>query len=238
MTVPATLNTADLIIRRAMSNAGWLALGDDPSSEELAEYMGRLNTLINFYQTEGLKLWLQNDLSVTLTAGTATYTFGTSGSVVMSKPLRIIDDGYFLDANSNRRPIALISRNEYNKLSNITEEGPINSYWPDKGQNLLTVKFWMTPDAEAATGTAHLIIQQQATNFVSLTDLMNFPVEWLIALEWGLAHQICTGQPASIVKRCTEMAMFYKEKLENWDVEDADSSIQPDQQGVLVYRTR
>lgn len=238
MTVPSTLNTADRAIRLGMIDAGKLAEGDDPTSEQLALGLGRLNDLINFEMTQGLKLWTQLDLSIPLTAGNGTYTITSGGLVNLTKPCRIIDEGYYLDNNNRSRPIFLISRDDYVRLSNKTDQGAINQYWPDKQQSQIVVKTWLVPDTNAATGTMHLAVQQQITNFVSLTDTMNFPSEWFLWLRWAFAAEIATGQPKQVIDRCEAKATMYRIALEDWDVEDAPTSFQPNQQSVLVYRTR
>ena len=225
MTTPAT-NTPQRVIKYAMINAGLLADGTDPSSDNYANYMIRLNDLINFWQTQGLKLWLQTDLSITLVAGTALYSLYPSGTVAMTKPLRVVQ-GYFQDSAGTRRPLIPISREEYSRLSTVTQQGPITQYFVDKQYDRLNVSFWLVPDSTAATGTGHLIIQSQATNLVSLTDTIQFPQEWFIALCWGLADEICTGQPQAIMDRCQQRAMTYRDALENWDVEDAPTRFEP-----------
>lgn len=224
MTTPTTLNTASRAIRLAMVDAGLLQEGDDPNSDQYAEHMGRLNDMANLWQTQGLKLWLNEDLPVTLVAGTSSYFFGTAGI----KPTRVIQ-GYYQDSNDVRRPLTVMSRDEYTRLSQLTQQGPINSYFVDKQQLTLNVFFWLTPDTEAATGSAGLIIQNSVEQVTQLTDTMNFPVEWFMALRWGLADEICTGQPPDITQRCAAKAAAYFDILNNWDVEDAPTFFQPDQ---------
>ena len=65
MTTPA-INTPKAIIDTALRNAGKLQEGQLPSSEQYAMYMGDLQRLTNLWQTQGLKLWLQTDLSIPL----------------------------------------------------------------------------------------------------------------------------------------------------------------------------
>ena len=231
MTAPTNFNTPDRIIRMAMVDAGYLQDGDDPTSEQFANYLNRLNDLINLWQTKGLKLWLGSDLSVPLTAGQATYTFGPGGSVDMTKPLRVLQ-GYYLDTSDTKRPLLPLSRDEYTRLSNVVQLGALNSYFVDKQQSVLSISFWLTPDTTAATGTAQLIIQQQVVNLVSLNDDMNFPQEWFMALRWGLADDICTGQPQAIMDRCFTKAEMFRTALEDWDVEDASTVFQPDQRSA------
>ena len=143
--------------------------------------MRRLTDVINLEQTRGLKLWLNVDTTVTLTAGLGSYTFGPSGSVVMAKPPRVLE-AWYVDVGNNRRPLNPMSWRDYIALGRIADTGQINSYFVDKQQTQLRVLFWRLPDATAATGTVHLLLQTQVTNFIAVTETMNFPVEWRIFL--------------------------------------------------------
>ena len=227
MTTAASFGTPDRCIRYALADAGLLQEGDDPTSEQFANCTNRLNDIINLCQATGLKLWTQNDQSVTLVASQATYTLKPSGSVNITKPMRVLQ-AFFLDSSNNRRPLVVLSRDEYTRLSKVTQTGEINSYFVDKLATQLSVIFWLTPDATAATGTAHLILQSQITNFTGITDELNFPQEWFMYLRWALADDICTGQPQAIMDRCAMKAGIYKAILEDWDVEDASTSFAPD----------
>jgi hypothetical protein len=236
MATNPVFNTAYQIIVDAMRDVGKLRAGGAPDPDIMSEYMRRFNKLLNFYQTKGLKLWLIQDLAITLlppissTQGVALYTFGPSGTVVMPKPLRVIS-GYYLDINNNQRPLIPMSyADEYKRLSNVLQPGAINSYAVDKQALTLNVYFWNAPDSfTAANGSAHLMLETQAQNLVNVTDTMLFPIEWSLLLEWGFANQISTGQPMAIVARTAAMEAQYLEAMEGWDVEDADTMLQPDQ---------
>jgi hypothetical protein len=230
MTAP-NLNTPISIISDAYFDAGLLQEGQTPNSEQLVMGMRKLEDIINLWQTQGLKLWLLEDLAVTLVAGQGTYTFGPAGSVVMAKPLRVIE-AYYADANQIRRPLIPMSWNEYTRLSQINQAGQLNSYFVNKQQTVLSVFFWLIPDAVAATGQAHLVLQRQVTNFINLEETMNFPIEWRIALRWGLADELATGQPQAIMDRCQQRAQAYRVMLEDWDVEDASTRFAPDNRGM------
>lgn len=227
MSVPND-NSAYSIICDALTDAGKLNRGDEPDSEILSDAKRRLNDMINLWQTQGLRLWLQYDLPVPLVAGQNPYVIGPGGNVNMTKPLRVLDSCYYLDSASNRRPLIPLARDDWMRLSQVNQVGSINSLFVDKQQLSLVVWFWPPPDTTAATGVAHLLIEQQVANFVNLTDDMNFPIEWRIALHWGLASQMATGQPKSVQERCDAFAVAYFMALDNWDVEDAPTQIQPD----------
>jgi len=223
----ASTNTPSSIITDSYFDAGLIQEGEVPNADQISSGFRKLGDLINLWQTQGLKLWLLEDLPVTLVAGQGTYTFGQTGTVIMDKPTRVID-AYYEDVNNIRRPLIPLSWNDYVRLSQVTQKGALNSYFVDKQQSLLSVFFWLVPDALAATGKAHLIIQKQVANYPALTSEMNFPQEWRIALRWGLADELATGQPQAIMDRCQQRSMQYRMMLEDWDVEDAPTKFAPD----------
>jgi len=229
MTAPTNFGTPDRIIRMAMKDAGLLQEGDDPLSEQFADGLNRLNDLINFEQTQGLKLWLQYDLTIPLVEGQRIYTIKPSGNVDMTKPTRVLDSGYYMDSNSIRRPLIMVSRDEYTRLSNPTGQGPVTSYFVDKLRTELDVYLWLVPDAQAATGAAHVLIQQQIPNLVSLTEDMTLPTEWFLWARWALASDMASGQPQAVIDRCLGFSEGYRQALEAWDVEDAGTFFTPDQ---------
>ena len=220
-----------------MKDAGKLQDGQIPNGEQFADYSMRLNDVINTLQTQGLRLWTQTDQSVTLVSGTRDYTMKSGGSVNITRPTRVLQ-GYYLDSSSNRRPIYPISWDEWLRLSTTTTEGAISQYFVQKQVAQLTVSFWLTPDDEAATGTAHLLIQQQITNFTGLYDTIDFPPEWMLTLRWNLAADICAGQPQTVIDRCEQKAAFYRNLMDNWDVEDAATRFTPDAQATSGYAAR
>lgn len=228
MTVVAT-NTPYAVISDAYMEAGLLQEGDTLKGEQIAKGIRRLTDLILFEQTQGLKLWLQTDTAVPLVTGQTTYAFDPGGDVSITRPLRVLQ-GYYLNTQGTKTPLVVLSRDEYTRLSQVSQVGSINSYFVDKQQLSLNVSFWLTPDqSTAVNGQGHVILQQQLAQFSGLTDTMNFPLEWRIFLVWGLADQICTGQPETIMQRCAQMAEKYRMMLEDWDVEDAPTMFAPDQ---------
>lgn len=215
-------NNAYGIITDAMVDAGLLQDGDRPNSDQLAVNMRRLNDTINLWQTQGLKLFLQEEVTVPLTVGQTQYVLGPSGpAVVMARPPRILQ-GFIVGPGAVRRPLVNISRDEWERLSQITgNNGQINSFMVDKQAVQTNLNLWPAPDTVEATNTATFLMQVQAPNPLALTDQVGFPQEWRIALRWGLADDICTGQPTTIMQRCSEKARMYRDALEDWDVEDA-----------------
>ena len=233
MTTPS-INTPYSIIADALLDCGLLQEGQEPGGEQYASGLRRLRDLINgWFQIKGLKLWVNQDITVPLVAGTAAYTFAPAGSVVMTKPLRALIGYYLYTATNTRRPLTPMSWQEYLTLGQAgtlaANRGTITQYFVDKQATQLSVTFWQCPDTnEAANGAVHLLMQVQITNPTELDETMNFPEEWRLALRWGLANDWCTGQPQTIMDRCANNAAMYSAALEDWDVEDADTRFQSD----------
>jgi len=227
MAAPASLYTPLRMIRQALKDCGRLQTGEEPKGEVLADALERINDLINFWQTQGLKLWLNSVQSITPVAGTALYTLGPAGAILSTKPTRVIE-GWRVTSTGQRTPLTSLSWNEYHRLGNLTTPGYTNSYFVDKQAANLLVRFWPVPDTAVATGTLELLLQTQSAAPTELDETISFPVEWYLALRWALADELASGQPAIIMDRCAGKANFYRQALEDWDVEDTPTRFQPD----------
>jgi hypothetical protein len=214
-------NTVYGIINDAMQDAGLLQEGSEPNSEQLSNGMRRLCDLINLWQTQGLKLFLQEEISVDLTAGQGTYTVNPIG-LSPAKHLRILQGRVVNTSGQTLRELRSISWNEWNGLPHA-QSGTVTGYLVDKQASSLIVKVWNTPDSVEATNNLILLVHKQAVNPYNLESDVAFPQEWRVALRWGLADDICTGQPQAIMDRCQSRAEAFRSALEDWDVEDTDT---------------
>lgn len=222
----AVSNTAYGIIADAMQDAGLLREGSIPNSQQLATNLRRLCDIINVYQTYGCKLFLLQEIEITLIDGTNSYTVNPTSGLYPTKHMRI-DQARIQTPEGVYRPINQISWNEWNSLPQ-TNEGAITGYLEDRQPTSLNIKVWNTPDTEEALNTLVLLVRTQAANPYNLETNVSFPQEWRMALRWGLADDIATGQPQAIMDRCRGKATYYREILEDWDVEGAQVTFAPD----------
>lgn len=233
MSSSPTDGTAGYIIFEAMFEAGKRSKGSNPSPEDYATWMNRLNNMRKMWCTQGLKLFTWQDYALVLSAGKNLYTFSPTGDVRIPLPKRVIQSYYLYNGeDGNQRPLTVLSWDEWNRLSNKNSPSEPNSYFVDRQSTVLNYWIWLTPDVFTSTqGTVHVVLQNEATQLSMLTDTTGFPPEWTLALIWGLADEKCTGSPTDVQSRCKERAAYYREILENWDVEEASTSFQPDSRG-------
>jgi hypothetical protein len=224
-----TTNTAKAVIEKAYVDAGKVQRGGVPTPSQYLDGLDRLNDIINLEQTQGLKLWLETETTVTLVVGQQMYSLYPLGDVAITKPLRV-KQVIYVDSYGTARELIPVSRDEWTRLSNRTETGAIHSYFTEKLADRLNVYVWNKPDTTEATGSVKLVLHNQATNPAIVSEETAFPPEWVIFLRWALAEDLSTGMPEVIIQRCAGKAEIYRQKLEGWDVEDAPTYFQPDTQ--------
>lgn len=224
---------ANTVIEWAMRDAGLIDFEEYPESEDYRQYLGRLNALINFEQTQGLKLWLQENITFTPILNQQQYLWGPAGDIVSARPTRVIE-GFFTFPTSltagiqTRYPLYQLSRQEFNQLGVLNVPGITNSFFIDKQQVNLIVWLWLDPDAFTSTASVTFVTQTQINQVISITDQMNFPIEWFQFLHWALACEIDQGQPMAVQAKNEGMRDYYRAALESFDVEDTSTYIQAD----------
>ena len=223
------MTTALQIITNGLKDAGLVELTGTPSSDQQAVALERLNNLINMWVVQGLKLWLLEDIAIPLTLGQTKYVLSPTGDVVMPRPLRI-EFCYYKGSTGYQRPLNILSWQGYKSLSQVNVPGSISGYFVDKQATHTDVYVWNPPDSLAITGTVQAVTRKQVTNFTGVSDTMAFPQEWALALEWGLADELSTGQPQAIMDRAEKRAAAYRQALEDFEVEDTQTTFEPDPQ--------
>lgn len=224
-------NTIEGIINDAMHDAGLLGEGEVPNSQQFADCGRRLQDMIQLWMTQGVKLFLNNEINFPIQFGVNLYTLGPSGTVITPRVTQVLEANV-VTPQGIRRPLVPLAWEEWMRLSQI--EGilsTISSYFVDKQTDAARFFVWNTPDATEALNTLQLHVRQAAANINALNERSQFPAEWRIALRWGLADEICTGQPNAIMQRCAARASAYREALEGWDVEDAPTTFAMDSRG-------
>lgn len=222
-----TAANAGAIVLKAYQDAQKVPEGGSLSPSQLASGIDRLNDLVNLWQTQGLKLFLEQEVPVTLVAGVQTYDARPGGRINMTRPLQAKSASY-VDSFGNSRPLDLIGRSDWTALSQRSQQGSVNQFYPEKLADRLNINLWNVPDTNAATGSLLVVFRVQTGNYVNSSDALVFPIEWTLALRWAIADEVCFGQPEPVQARCQSRAQAYRQALEDWDVEEAETTFQPD----------
>lgn len=229
-------NTIEGIINDAMHDAGLLGEGEVPNSQQFADCGRRLQDMIQLWMTQGVKLFLNSEINFPIQAGVNLYTLGPSGTVITPRVTQVLEANV-VTPQGIRRPLVSLAWEEWMRLSQIEGiQSTISSYFNDKQVAYSRFFVWNTPDATEGLNTLQLHVRHAVEDIQNLNERSQFPAEWRIALRWGLADEICTGQPNAIMQRCAARASAYREALEGWDVEDSPTTWAMDSRGDYSSR--
>lgn len=222
-----TALTATAIVTAGYRDAQKLGRGASLPADQLQEGLDRLNDMKNLWQTQGLKLFLEDEVTIPMQVMKQTYSMMPGGDLSIVRPLQV-KSASFTDSGGSTRPLTPIGRDDWSSLTNRTQSGQVTQFFAEKLYDRLNLNLWYAPDATAATGTLMAVIRISTTDLVVGSDTLLFPPEWAIALRWGIADEVSYGMPPELQQRCQTRAQAYRQALEDFDVEDVETTFQPD----------
>jgi hypothetical protein len=172
--------TRNEIIERAYRIIGKLSVGETLSADMLHQAVIALNSMIKSWQSRNVFLWTVKEFTQSLTANVSSYSLATVDPQVYA-----IDSAY-LRIDSSDRPVDVGSWRQYTDIYDKTVEGdptfvalnnaisPSMYVWPVPSQ--ARTLYW--------TGIVKL------KDFDSAGQTPDFPVRYLEAITFGLAHKL------------------------------------------------
>jgi len=190
------MTTALQMINTAARRTGFLAAGETLSSDDSADALDVLNTMMDAWATNRLMVY-QIVQEVFSTAGSTTsYTIGPSGTWNTTRPVRL-DDSSFLRISDIDYPLELVTPDVYANvpMKSVTSTIPYlityNFAYP-----LATVSLYPTP---SEAGSIYLRSWKALQSFAALTTDLALPPGYRRAIEWNLCKELCAeyGRPAT-----------------------------------------
>lgn len=218
--------TAGDIINSALQTIRVVASGESATAAETNDALAMLEKLLKHWGPKGLKRFLKKNKSMALTAATASYTLGPSGTITMDRPIAV-HSIYRRDSNSYDQTLTPMSREEYRELSDKTSTGAPTQYFYDPTLTNGTLYVWPVPTAADATEyTLELNYRKQVDDADATTNDIEIPQEWYLAAVFGLAALLIPSYdvPDRTANRVERYAEKYLAEAEASDIE-FDTSI-------------
>ena len=215
------LLTVNAIATAALKKLGVIIQGDEPSSDQLTDAIFTLNVMVGHFFTLGMPFYREYKNTITtLTAGTSSYAVSPD-STSPKGGVWAVYQAFLRDKNTNIDiPLRVISREEYNALTNKTQQGtPVMVTMSPDGQTCFA---YLTPDANAAANKSIVLYgYKQEDTYSAGTDTIMFPREWGEALIYGLAVRLAPeyGTPLDFSNVLERQAMMFLEDAVNWNPE-------------------
>jgi len=196
--------TRDEIIKFALLNVNAIGIGETPSSDQYTNAAFILNGITKHWQNDGMPLWAIKQTSFALTA-TATYNVGAGATVNVNRPLKIYSAFTRLTSDSTDMPVEVITRQEYEQLSNKSTTGiPIRLFYDERGaanaNGVITI--WPVPDTTSISDrTMYINYQRPFDDFDATADEPDFPQSWYLALVWMLSWALAPQHGVPLEER-------------------------------------
>jgi len=177
------------IIDAALRALGVLRAGDSVANDSTlaADCVEALNLMLKSWQNIGMQLWTTKEVIVDLTANKRTYSWNESGDIAQPTALRVIA-GYRRSSSNTDAELIVVTRDEYNRLSNKFASGTPTQIYYDYQDSTGTLYPWPVPSS-AGTNIV-LVYHEPFDDMDNTTDRLDFPQSWWEAVKWNLAIRL------------------------------------------------
>lgn len=138
----------------------------------------------------------------------------------IARPLEIIE-ARIRDKNGIDNPLQVLSLQDYKDLSVKSTYGKVNQVAYDP--QLVNGVLYVWEPTYDVTDRIVMTIKRPVYDFVNATDTPDFPIEWVEALEAGLAERLAFKFAATPQKK-TELMLLAKQRLDDADWYDREKT--------------
>ena len=191
------------LITMSMKDIGAYNLGDTLDAQEAQDAINALNTMVDMWNI-GLAIYASTRESFALTIGTQTYTWGTGGTFSTARPVKLTG-AFVRDSGGNDYPVELISEPQWDSIPEKTDTGRPFCLFYNPAYPLAEVNLYYVPDLAY---TLYTDSDKDLGEFTSLTATIALPPEYIPALRWNLAAELCPMYKKPVPPKVEQMAMI------------------------------
>lgn len=179
--------TAREIVSAALRKIGALASGETASAADANDGLSELNRMIGSWSTDGLLIYAKTADSLTLVAGTASYTMGTGGTFSTTRPQEILE-ALIRDSSNSDYPLTLRTLSEYASIGTKSSQSSLpTDLYEDGGYPLRTLTLYPVP---SSAYTLIVYSLKPLTSVSTLDTTISLPPGYDDALIYNLAVRL------------------------------------------------
>lgn len=170
-----------------------LGAGETYSGDDGQVIIRRLNAMLKSWQTDGVNLWRETDLTFPTAIGQATYTLSP-------RPLQVqevrIDYGY-------QRPLQIWGWGEYMSIPNKAALGIPTAVMINRQRDDVTMTFWPVP---MQVDTIYYSAGRVIEDVTDLDETLDIPQEWIECVTYNLAVKLFPAFGGQRIEMITQEA--------------------------------
>jgi len=179
--VTSTITTARDAVQFAMQEAQVLASGEEPTAEEYADGIIRLNALLKSWETRGWTLWRQDSETVA--------TVGGVNPTTLPAYVYDVEAVRYVVSATHERPLTMYERDDYQILPNKAQAGYPSIYYANRQRDAVDLAVWPVPATVAQLSVDFIRKIEVVTDG---SETLDVPQDWHEALVAMLAIRLCT----------------------------------------------
>ena len=168
--------TKDDIIRGALRNIGAISNTQSISADQYNEASDVLNKMVKSWQSKSVFLWCEEWVEKVLTSDVSSFVVEADILSIRKVLLKVDDD-------DDVRELKMLSNLDYEKISDKTITGEPFKSSVKMG---LTHSIYLYPMTDGVY-TIRYLAEKKLQDFDTITNNADFPSNWMLALEFGLA---------------------------------------------------
>lgn len=211
--VTAFSNTAREYITQALREARIISSNGTPKASEMTDMIFRLNAVLKSWQANGVNLWRETNGTVTIP--------GAQASGTLPVGVRDVTSARLVLSATNERPLAQITREEFNEIPNKAAVGSPSCYYVSRQRDAAEIYVWPVSSTDMELSVDYDRVVETVTNETQTIDL---PEEWADLLVATLAVRACQMFGATLDAELAaryqrlELAMFDSDRPKSYFV--------------------
>lgn len=177
------------LIKGSMRKLGVIATGETPTASEMADALEALQGMLRSWAGKRLMVFSSVKESVTLAAGTASYTWGAGGTINTTRPNQILG-AFIRDSENIDHPVDLVSEGKYRSVAVKGTAGRPDMLFYHPTYPLAAIYLCPTPNAAEALWIDSMKPFTETSSFSSLTDTIAFPTTYEEPILYGLGLRL------------------------------------------------
>lgn len=183
-----------------------------PSTPQTANGLEALNDLLSSLSADGLIIPYTTSETFTLVVGTASYTWGSGGTITTTRPLRVID-AYIRDSNGVDYPVDVtMTEKEYDAIADKDASARPTRLYYNPQFTLGKIYLDYAPDAAE---TLYLISEKPLTEIATAATTVSLPDFYKNFLKYNLAVILAAELKNKLSVEIVQLAVESKNTVEN-----------------------